>query len=132
MIYIVGIMTLAGHTALHAITQPSHEHSTNASTHKKDHCHDAPARSHTVTFSQSGVAPNSLTIDRCDEVIVVNSLGRKMITALGPHTHHATYPGFTETSLAPGEVHRFQAALAGTYPLHDHDDDSLVTTLIIE
>lgn len=132
MIYVVGILTLAGHTALHAITQPEHQHDIKTSAHKKDHCHDAPGRSHLITFTSNGASPSSLRLARCDEVVVINSLDRKMITALGPHAHHVTYPGFAETSLAPGETYRFQAALVGTYPLHDHDDDSLVTTLIIE
>ena len=131
-IYLVGILTLAGHTALHAITQPAHTHDAKASLHEQDYCQDTPDQSHTVTFSSKGVVPASLTIKRCDEIVIVNNLDREIIPAVGSHTRHAIYPGFTETILAPGEKYTFQATSTGTYPLHDHENDSLAATLTIE
>lgn len=130
-IYLVGAITLLSHTVLHALGGAHHEHQHSHAVTAAD-CPAEPAHRYTVTFSSAHVEPALLTTERCDEVVVKNALGEKLIPAIGPHDHHLDYPGFEETMLAPGETYAFRTAKTGTFPLHDHSDATLSATIIVK
>jgi hypothetical protein len=126
----VGILTLASHTVLHAFSGSEHTHSV-AHEHKEDHCHEPPTQSHTITFTKSGVSPEQLIIDRCDMVVVKNELSMEMIPAIGPHPAHIHYAGFEENILKPGDTYSFRATTAGSFSLHNHENDTQAMWLTV-
>ena len=128
--YAIGAVTLLSHTVLHAMEGSGHEQTHTGS--KSISC-ATPATQHAViTFTPSGISPATSIVDRCTEVTVRNMTDQKVIVALGGHSHHVSYPGFTESELEPGQSYRFRAAQGGTYPIHDHDDNRLAGTLTVK
>ena len=127
--YALGAITLFSHTALHALSGNTHA---SRSTAEYSACPSTPSRSHTLTFTDTGTSPRSLTVERCDEITIKNETSENMTAALGEHSHHAHYPGFEEKVLAPGHSYTFMAKEAGAFPLHDHDKAFLSTTLTVK
>ena len=126
LFYVIGLVTLGSHTALHALGGNHHAAESTSV------CATAPAHKHTLNFTTSGVSPNTLVVNKCDEVTITNGTGEELIAAIGPHSHHTDYPGFTETPLRPGQTYSFRASQSGSFPIHDHDNESIAGTLIIK
>lgn len=123
--YAIGFVTLASHTVLHALEMHGHAQASAVT------CNAAPKRTHVLRFEKTAVTPRTLTADVCDRITVVNATGEELTAAIGPHSHHAHYPGFEETSLQPGATYSFRATERGTFPIHDHDNAVLAATMIV-
>ena len=129
-IYGIGLLTLATHTALHATS--GHSAATPTHAHVDDHCHGSPSRSHTVVFSETAVSPAELSVKRCDAVVIKNELPENLIPAIGTHENHQHYPGFSEQLVSPGQSYTFRAARAGSYVVHNHNDDTQKAVLTVQ
>ena len=126
LFYLIGIVTLGSHTVLHALGGNHYAaESTSA-------CAAGPTHKRTLNFTMSGVSPKTLVVNKCDEITIANGTSAELIAAIGPHSHHAHYPGFTETPLQPGQTYSFRASQSGSFPIHDHDNESLAGTLVIK
>lgn len=76
--------------------------------------------------------PESLTVDRCDQVQITNKDSRVRLPALGEHDSHAAYPGFAEKVLGQGQSNTFVASKTGTYHIHDHNDDEVAGQITVK
>jgi len=128
-IFGVGLLTILSHTVLHTGHTPSHNQPATASVIS---CSGQAAHNYTLSFTNKGIVPDQVTAHRCDELKLVNNSDDAIIAALGPHEHHIHYPGFEEKLLAHDQSYSFRLSEAGTFPLHDHDNDSLRATLIVK
>ena len=129
-IYGIGLLTLATHTALHATS--GHSTAAPAHAHTDDHCHGSPSHSHTVVFSETAVSPEALSVKRCDAVVIKNELPKDLIPAIGAHENHQHYPGFSEQLVSPGQSYTFRAAQAGSYAVHNHNNDTQKAVLTVQ
>ena len=125
----IGILTLGTHTVLHAMSGSEHSHEHTVA--QPAHCHEQAPHSHTIMFGASGVTPARTIADRCDMIIVKNDLSEAIEPAIGSHPKHLAYPGFEERILQPGQTYSFRAAQAGEFTIHDHDDYTRSTTLVV-
>lgn len=128
LMYAVAIVTLVSHTVLHA--QAPHGHNEGQAA-KIDPCKGEFMR-HELVFADSGVAPQELSVKRCDTIVVRNSSARQVELAIGSHPKHVRYPGFKETSIMQGGAATFRATQTGMYTVHDHDNPILKAELTVE
>lgn len=132
LIYGIGMLTLLSHTVFHAAHMHSMQSFSLTSATAATDCQGQPGHSYTLNFTSHGIVPSSVIAHRCDELTLTNSTQQVVIAAIGPHERHIHYAGFTETPLSPGGHYSFRLAQVGTFPLHDHEDDSLRATLLIK
>ena len=84
-----------------------------------------------VTIRNQAFNPSDIEAWRCDRLIIRNDDDRQHLPALGPHDHHADYPGFEETLLTPGQQTTTVLSQDGRFRLHDHLDDAIEAELVI-
>ena len=85
----------------------------------------------TITFTESGFSPSTLTVKSGTVVTVVNNSSRSVQFSSDDHPTHREDPEINMAVLAPGEKGTFTATTTGTHSFHDHLDDSKVGTLIV-
>lgn len=87
-------------------------------------------KSYTITLTDSGYSPTSLTIDAGETVTFVNNSSGKMWTASASHPTHTDYPAFDEKSAADhGQSWSFTFTKAGTWKYHNHLNPSQFGTV---
>lgn len=125
--YAVGLVTVVGHTVLHA-SSTQHDHPQEKTSIS---CNGSSSRQHQYTFTDQGVSPAQLAVNRCDEVIVFNATSTSVEIAIGPHPRHHHYDGFREESISKGEKLAFSATQAGSFLIHDHHRPELSANLVV-
>jgi hypothetical protein len=84
-----------------------------------------------VTVADDQFSKTQVAMQRCDTLRVTNNGSEDLHLALGLHEQHIVYPGYAETTIAPGESLTFVARKPGRYQMHDHLRDVAKTTLLI-
>lgn len=75
----------------------------------------------TVTYSDSGFSPKSLTVPAGTTVTFVNNSDSSMWVASSPHPVHTDLPGFDELEGAKkGEKYSFTFVKKGAWKYHNH------------
>lgn len=98
----------------------------------------------TITYTESGFSPTSVTIKRGGTVTWVNDSGRRMWIASDEHPSHTDYAGTTRQQHCPdstntafdqcaGETgdYSFTFDKVGTVGYHDHTNASLGGTVVV-
>ena len=85
----------------------------------------------TITFTNDGFSPNSLTVKKGATVTVKNSSSVDVQFSSDDHPTHRLDPEINLEVLEPGQSASFVAKTVGTHGFHDHIDDSKVGTLIV-
>ena len=100
----------------------------------------------TVTYTDSGFSPSSITVAKDGKVTFVNKSTRGMWVASGPHPAHTGYDGTSRTAhctsgyagLAPfdqcaeGGSFTFVFTKSGTWPYHNHSSASDFGKVIVQ
>ena len=129
--FAVGAATLFSHALFHNQPHTYHDSIVSNALVTTAECNGSPAHSYTLTFEGKLLLPASISAERCDQLTVSNHDHSEHAIAFGPHEHHTPYPGFQEKDLAHGESTTFRLAKTGTFLVHDHDDDTIVGSLIV-
>lgn len=85
----------------------------------------------TITFTDDGFMPSTLTVKKGTVVTVKNSSSNRVQFSSDDHPTHRLDPEINLEVLEPGESASFTAKTVGTHGFHDHIDDSKVGTLIV-
>ncbi len=85
----------------------------------------------TVTLKGDRFEPSTIMARRCDRIIFRNQDTVDYRPAIGMHERHVAYPGFSVTTLRPGDSYYFRAWQPGGYVLHDHIRDRAYADLLI-
>ncbi|MCC2630587.1 MAG: Plastocyanin [Candidatus Paceibacter sp.] len=87
----------------------------------------------TVTLTNAGYSPQSVTLNVGDSINFVNESDGKMWTASGPHPVHTDYPGFDEKSAADnGGSYSFTFTKVGTWKYHNHLNPAQFGTVTVQ
>lgn len=84
----------------------------------------AIGREYQVALANDAFSQPSITVNRCDRLVISNQGQETYDLMLGTRDNHVNYPGFTGQILRPGEYFTFDAVKTGQYPLHDHTRDN--------
>jgi plastocyanin len=87
----------------------------------------------TVTYTDAGYAPGSVTIKAGTAVKFVNNAGGEMHTAFGEHASHDEYPDLiAHESMSVGQSDSITFPLTGSFEYHNHHNEEHVGTVIVE
>ncbi len=127
----MALLTLLSHTLFHA--DHNHDYSSErlAPAVVAPPCPAEPAHTYNLDITARGIQPHQVTAQRCDKLVITNKTNAIAIPALGQHEHHIEYPGFTEKALKNGQSTAFVLSESGTFPVHDHLDDELRATIVV-
>lgn len=130
LIYGIGMLTLFSHTIYHQLLHPGHGEEDVVYAYEK--C-DKTKNTHTILILHNTFIPNSLTVKRCDVITFDNEVKNAFYSpALGEHSHHIHYAGFTEKVIGFGEKNSFIAHSTGTFLFHDHQKNQIEGSLTIK
>lgn len=91
-----------------------------------------PLSSTTVSISESGFEPASVTINAGETIIWNNADTATHTVNSDPHPIHTTYPPLNLGPISPGTSKSLSFPTPGTYTYHDHLNPSLKGTVIVQ
>lgn len=92
----------------------------------------APATK-TITYTDSGFSPATLTIKAGDTVLFKNSGSRDFWPASAPHPTHTNYPEFdAKRGIAPGATYSFTFTRVGSWKYHNHLNPTTNGTITVQ
>ncbi len=88
---------------------------------------------HTVTYTDAGYSPASITIKVGESVTFINNSTGKIWTASDPHPQHTILSSFDEKTAAdPGTSWTYTFTKAGAWKYHNHKKSSFVGQVIVQ
>lgn len=102
----------------------------NAATANADVCYE-PGITETVYLNKDSFSTQSIELERCAKLLIVNNDTLQYDLAIGTRDKHADYAGFRRQIVKPGEYVEFDAIEPATLTMHDHlrDNASLQITV---
>lgn len=85
----------------------------------------------TITFSDDGFTPSTLTVKKGAKVTVQNNSSKSVQFSSANHPTHTENPEMNLRTLAPGESASYTASTVGTHGYHDHIDESKTGKVIV-
>jgi plastocyanin len=119
-------------TALNSNTNATSGTNTNAASNSNA---TQPSGSVSVSITDSGFTPKSLTVSAGQAVTWTNNDNVVHYVAPNDHPSHQRYSGIWDDDgsgrVGPGDTYRVTISTPGTYLYHDHLDSTLTGTLIV-
>ena len=86
----------------------------------------------TVTYSDDGFSPVTVTINAGEYVTWINNSSDRMWVSSDPHPTHTNLPGFDQMeALGPGTNWSHTFTLPGTHTYHNHTNPSMKGTVVV-
>lgn len=116
-----------------AISQPKKAETTSPSKTEDTGTQTAQptAESPTITYTDEGFEPATLTVKTGTVIRVVNNASSELVFSSGSHPTHLEDPELNMSSLQPGEGGTVTAKTVGTHSFHDHFNAGKSGTLIV-
>jgi len=93
---------------------------------------DQTNSANTITYSNSGFSPSTLTVKAGDTVTIKNTSSRPVEYDSDPHPTHTDDPELNIGTVAPGSSDSFKVTEKGAHKYHNHLNPSDTGTLIVE
>lgn len=90
------------------------------------------AQEATITYTNDGFSPASLTVKSGTVVTVKNESSRPLQFSSDPHPEHTNNSELNESVTSPGKSTTFTAKRTGTYGYHNHLDETHTGSLVVE
>lgn len=102
----------------------------NAATANADICYE-PGITETVYLDKDSFSKQSIELERCAKLLIVNNDSLQYDLAIGTRDKHADYSGFKRQIVKPGEYVELDAIEPAALTMHDHlrDNASLQITV---
>lgn len=131
------VIVVGGAIGAYAMTQkdagapanPSASNTDKPDTGKKDSDKKAAA---TITYSDSGYSPSTITVKSGDTVAIKNTSSSEMQFDSDPHPVHTNDEELNAGPVAPGQTITFTVTTTGTYGYHNHLNPSDTGTIVIK
>ncbi len=86
----------------------------------------------TVTLSDTGFAPATITVKKGDKVVWLNKSGDSATVDSDNHPTHLLYPPLNMGTFKDGDKHELVFDKTGTFGYHDHFHPSRKGTVVVE
>jgi len=127
VIGIIVLVLLGGGAYLFLRQSDTHTNTTNVTNTQND----KPAAA-TITYSDSGYSPASVTVKSGEAVEIKNTSSHAMQFDSDPHPIHTNDPELNVGSVNPGESMKFTVSKTGTFGYHNHLNPSDKGTIIVK
>jgi len=85
----------------------------------------------TITYSDSGFSPSSLSVKSGTTVTIRNTSGSSIQFDSDPHPAHTANPELNVGVVVAGESKTFTVTTKGSHAYHDHFDSSQTGTIVV-
>ena len=126
---IVAIVVIGGATGIYLAMQKDAGAPSNNTSKTTDSTKPASA---TITYSNSGFSPNSVTVKSGDTVAIKNTSSSDLQYDSDPHPVHTDDEELNVGTVAPGQTATFTVTTKGTFGYHNHLNASDTGTIIIQ
>jgi plastocyanin len=126
------VVVIGGAIGAYAMTQKDAGAPSNPSTSdsgKKDSDKKIAA---TITYSDSGYSPSTITVKSGDTIAIKNTSSSEMQFDSDPHPVHTDDEELNAGPVAPGQTITFTVTTTGTYGYHNHLNPSDSGTIVIK
>ena len=126
------VVVIGGAIGTYAMTQKDAGAPSNPSTSdsgKKDSDKKIAA---TITYSDSGYSPSTITVKSGDTIAIKNTSSSEMQFDSDPHPVHTDDEELNAGPVAPGQTITFTVTTTGTYGYHNHLNPSDSGTIVIK
>lgn len=138
-IIIAVVVIVAGGIGTYALMQkdagapsnPSTSDTNKTDADKKDSGTDKKAAA-TITYSDSGFSPSTVTVKSGDTVAIKNTSSSDMQFDSDPHPVHTDDEELNAGPVTPGQTVTFTVTATGTYGYHNHLNPSDTGTIVIK
>ncbi len=86
---------------------------------------------HKVVIENDRVTPSHTDAKQCDTLVITNLDDKDRVMAFGKHESHVSYDGISERLLSQGQSLTVTLGQAGTFPFHDHAQESVQGTFTV-
>ena len=86
---------------------------------------------HQLQLSKDAFSQDSLTVERCDTIVIENNDTLSYDLNFGKHDKHIAYPGYRPSTLAPYKSVTITVVEVGEFELHDHFRDNAELQLTV-
>jgi plastocyanin len=86
----------------------------------------------TITYSNSGFSPETITVKTGDTVTIKNTSSRTVEFDSDPHPAHTTNTELNVNKVAAGQSETFKVVRTGTFGYHNHLNASETGTIIVQ
>ena len=92
----------------------------------------ATASAATITYSDSGFSPSSISVNSGDTVAIVNTSSSSMQFDSNPHPVHTDDPELNVGMIDAGQTGTVKVVTKGTHGYHNHLNTSQTGTIIVK
>lgn len=86
----------------------------------------------TITYSDSGFSPSTVTVKTGDTIAIKNTSSRDMQFDSDPHPAHTDNTELNVGIVAPGQSMTFKVTTTGTYGYHNHLNPTDTGTIVVQ
>lgn len=90
-----------------------------------------PTSTATITYTNEGFSPNTITVTKDSTVTVTNTSDANVMLSSADHPTHKEQPELNMEMLKPGESGTITLTQVGTWGYHDHINASMTGTIIV-
>lgn len=91
----------------------------------------APATAATITYTDSGFRPSTITVKKGSTITVTNNSAVNVMFSSADHPTHVMQPELNMDMLKPGESGTVTVTKVGTWGYHDHIDESMIGRIVV-
>jgi plastocyanin len=134
---VVIVLALAG-LAVYALSNQSQTpetsnvaSNTNATPDRADQAAPTPSERVSITYTNSGFEPRSLTVKKGTIITVKNESSSDVQFSSGEHPSHRANPEMNLEVLSSGESGSYTTTKVGTWDFHDHLNENRTGTITV-
>jgi plastocyanin len=126
------VVVIGGAIGAYAMTQKDAGAPSNPSTSDSDKKDSDKKIAATITYSDSGYSPSTITVKSGDTIAIKNTSSSEMQFDSDPHPVHTDDEELNAGPVAPGQTITFTVTTTGTYGYHNHLNPSDSGTIVIK
>ena len=126
------VVIIGGAIGAYAMTQKDAGAPSNPSTSDSGKKDSGKKIAATITYSDSGYSPSTITVKSGDTIAIKNTSSSEMQFDSDPHPVHTDDEELNAGPVAPGQTITFTVTTTGTYGYHNHLNPSDSGTIVIK
>lgn len=105
---------------------------TNSTTSGNSTSSSSQSSAATITYSDSGFSPSTVTVHSGDTITLKNTSSASMQFDSDPHPVHTGDPELNVGEISPGQSATLQVAAKGTHGYHNHLNPAQTGTIVVQ
>ncbi len=135
-VVVVAVLLLGGYLLMNGSKKPTSSNNSSTNTNTSTNNSTTASDSVTVTYTDSGFTPSSVTLKKGGTLTWKNDASDQVQIGVNPHPVHTGNRAITNgeftLDLNPGDTKTITINDTGTFGYHDHLDPTISGTIIVQ